>query len=192
MASCRDREERRLNTPAFPDSRPRIPSPRDLLHRAWAFSRPLTFVGVAMLLTLAVTLVGILLDPRVITGAPAWLKPAKFAISIAIYCFTLLLLLTFVLGTPAPRGTYRVGHGRRSRRRDGPYLRRGGLRHHQPLQREHAYQRRRVGRYVPLRGAGLGNEPADRRFVASPAPAQPRLRLGLEARGCSSRSWAWA
>ena len=87
-----------MNTPAFPDSRPRIPSPRNLLRRAWAFSRPLTLVGVAMLLTLAVTLVGILLDPRVITGAPAWLKPAKFAVSIAIYCFTLLWLLTFVRG----------------------------------------------------------------------------------------------
>jgi uncharacterized membrane protein len=54
----------------------------------------------AMLLTLAATLVGLLFDPRVITGAPAWLKPAKFAVSIAIYCFTLLWLLTFVRGRP--------------------------------------------------------------------------------------------
>ena len=30
------------------------------------------------------------------THAPAWLKPAKFAISISIYCFTLLWLLTHV------------------------------------------------------------------------------------------------
>jgi hypothetical protein len=34
---------------------------------------------------LAVSLAGLLLDPRVITGAPAWLKPIKFAISISIY-----------------------------------------------------------------------------------------------------------
>jgi hypothetical protein len=53
-----------------------------------------------MLLTLAATTAGLLLDPRVITGAPAWLKPAKFAVSISIYCFTLLWLLTFVRGRP--------------------------------------------------------------------------------------------
>ena len=78
----------------------RAPNPRDLLRRAWSFSRPLTFVSLAMLATLAATTVGILLDPRVITGAPAWLKPAKFAVSISIYCFTLLWLLTFVKGRP--------------------------------------------------------------------------------------------
>lgn len=80
--------------------RPRPSGPVDLLSRAWAFSRPLTFVGVTMVLTLLVALAGVLLDPRVITGAPAWLKPAKFAISISIYCFTLLWLLTFVRGRP--------------------------------------------------------------------------------------------
>jgi hypothetical protein len=53
-----------------------------------------------MLLVLMVALAGLLLDPRVITGAPAWLKPMKFAVSISIYCFTLLWLLTFVRGRP--------------------------------------------------------------------------------------------
>ena len=53
-----------------------------------------------MLLTLGATIAGLLLDPRVITGAPAWLKPAKFAVSISIYCLTLLWLLTFVRGHP--------------------------------------------------------------------------------------------
>jgi hypothetical protein len=52
--------------------RTRVTDPRALLRMAWASSRPLTFVGVAMLLTLAATMVGLLLDPRVITGAPAW------------------------------------------------------------------------------------------------------------------------
>src|SRR3712207_6347720 len=51
-----------------------------------------------MLLVMTVALAGPLLDPRVITGAPAWLKPMKFAISISIYCFTLLWMLTFVRG----------------------------------------------------------------------------------------------
>ena len=84
----------------LPDRRPRIPDPREALRRAWAVNRPLTFVGLLMLGTLAIALVGLVVDPRVITGAPAWLKPMKFAISISIYCFTLLWLLTFVRGRP--------------------------------------------------------------------------------------------
>jgi hypothetical protein len=76
----------------------RMPGPRDLFRRAWVSSRPLTFVGASMMLVLAVALIGLLVDPRVITGAPAWLKPMKFAISISIYCFTLLWLLSFVRG----------------------------------------------------------------------------------------------
>jgi hypothetical protein len=60
--------------------------------------RPLAATSVIMLLVLGAAVLGLLLDPRVITGAPAWLKPAKFAISIAIYSFTLLWLLSFVRG----------------------------------------------------------------------------------------------
>ena len=78
----------------------RASGPRDLLRDAWASSRPLSFVGATMLLVLAVSLAGLLLDPRVITGAPAWLKPMKFAVSISIYCFTLLWMLSFVRGRP--------------------------------------------------------------------------------------------
>ena len=72
--------------------------PRDVLVRAWASNRPLAFVGATMLLVLAMCLAGLLLDPRVMTGVPAWLKPMKFAISISIYCFTLLWMLIFVRG----------------------------------------------------------------------------------------------
>lgn len=72
--------------------------PRAALARAWAANRALTLLGVLMLATLAITLVGLLVDPRVITGAPAWLKPFKFAVSIAIYSFTLLWMLSFVQG----------------------------------------------------------------------------------------------
>lgn len=68
------------------------------LRRALAIDRLLTLVGLASLVTLAGTLVGLVVDQRVITGAPAWLKPAKFAISISIYSFTLLWLLSFVRG----------------------------------------------------------------------------------------------
>jgi len=72
--------------------------PRAALVRAWVTNRSLTLLGVLMLVTLAITLVGLLVDPRVITGAPAWLKPFKFAISIALYSFTLLWMLSFVQG----------------------------------------------------------------------------------------------
>ena len=55
----------------------RASGPRDLLGSAWSSSRPLTFVGAMMLLVLGVALAGLLLDPRVMTGAPAWLKPMR-------------------------------------------------------------------------------------------------------------------
>lgn len=63
-----------------------------------ALSRPLTVLGAIMLITFLATVAGILIDPRVITGVPAWVKPAKFAISISVYAFTLAWLLGFVEG----------------------------------------------------------------------------------------------
>lgn len=71
-------------------------SPKTLQERAWSNNRPLAILGVVMILVFLGTLAGILLDHRVITGAPAWLKPAKFAISVSIYCFTFVWLLGFV------------------------------------------------------------------------------------------------
>jgi hypothetical protein len=49
-----------------------------------------------MLPLLAVAMVGLVADPRLVTGAPAWLKPAKFAVSVAIYCLTLAWTFTFI------------------------------------------------------------------------------------------------
>jgi hypothetical protein len=60
-----------------------------MLNRLWKGSAPLTATGLVMLAVLAGTLVGLAVDPRVITGSPAWLKPTKFAVSIAVYTFTL-------------------------------------------------------------------------------------------------------
>lgn len=68
------------------------------LKEQWAQHPLLTLVGVASVLILLATLVGIVVDPRVITGMPAWVKPAKFAISTAIYTFTLLWFLSFIRG----------------------------------------------------------------------------------------------
>jgi hypothetical protein len=60
-----------------------------LLDRLWRASAPLTAVGGLMLVVAGASLVGMLVDPRIITGAPAWLKPFKFAISTAVYSLTL-------------------------------------------------------------------------------------------------------
>ena len=59
---------------------------------------PLKILALAMLATLAVGLVGLLLDPTQIAGRPAWLKPAKFAVSFFAYAATLLWILSFVRG----------------------------------------------------------------------------------------------
>lgn len=72
--------------------------PLTLLRRSWALNAPLTLLGILMGGTLLAALVGLVVDPRVITGAPAWLKPAKFAISVAVYSFTFVYLLQFVRG----------------------------------------------------------------------------------------------
>ncbi len=68
----------------------------ELITRLWHASRPMTAVGLAMLPLFAAAVAGIFLDTRTITGAPAWLKPAKFAISIALYLLTLSWVYSFL------------------------------------------------------------------------------------------------
>src|SRR5688572_28627639 len=75
------------------------------LGRLWHADRPLTAVGLLMVAALVASLAGLWLDPRMITNAPAWLKPAKFAASIAIYCLTLAWVFTYL---PAWRRTRRI------------------------------------------------------------------------------------
>jgi hypothetical protein len=71
-----------------------------LLRSAFAVNPALTILAVTMLITFVATLLGIFVDHRVITGASAWLKPAKFAISVSIYCFTFVWMLRFVENRP--------------------------------------------------------------------------------------------
>jgi len=47
------------------------------LRRFWIINAPLTLVGIFTFGLLLLMLPGLLLDERVITGAPAWLKPAS-------------------------------------------------------------------------------------------------------------------
>src|SRR5690242_21878637 len=74
--------------------------PAALLSRLWLSSPPLAAVGMLMLFVACASVVGLLVDPRIITGAPAWLKPLKFAISTAVYSLTLAWFFTFLRGWP--------------------------------------------------------------------------------------------
>ncbi|HTE17555.1 MAG TPA: ABA4-like family protein, partial [Armatimonadota bacterium] len=64
-----------------------------------AVNRPLLVTGIAAGVALVGTVAGLLLDPRVVTGAPVWLKPAKFLLSVSIYSLTLVWLLGYVRGS---------------------------------------------------------------------------------------------
>jgi len=69
---------------------------RSLTARLWRSDKPLTAAGLLMLAALAAFSVGLVVDPRTIGGAPAWLKPAKFAASTAIYTLTLAWVFTML------------------------------------------------------------------------------------------------
>lgn len=62
---------------------------RDAIDGLWAADPMLTACGLLMLALAVPSAAGLWLDPRLITGAPAWLKPLKFAISTAVYSLTL-------------------------------------------------------------------------------------------------------
>jgi hypothetical protein len=64
--------------------------------RLWRTDPWLTGAALVMLALVPVLLVGLLLDGRVVTGAPVWLKPLKFAISIAVYTLTLAWVFTYL------------------------------------------------------------------------------------------------
>jgi hypothetical protein len=74
-----------------------------LFDRMWTASQPLMVVGGLMLVVSIPSAIGIFTDARIITGAPAWLKPFKFAISTAIYSLTLAWIFTRLTAWPRMR-----------------------------------------------------------------------------------------
>jgi hypothetical protein len=74
------------------------------MKQLWNTHRALTAVSLAMAVALAVFAVGLIADPRTIAGAPAWLKPAKFAASLAIYGLTLVWMFRYLGDWPRLRG----------------------------------------------------------------------------------------
>jgi hypothetical protein len=91
------------------DSTPRTVRPvsltraAELLAQLWQASPPLTAVGLLMLVAAAASVVAMLVDPRIITAAPAWLKPFKFAVSTAVYSLTLAWIFGYLPGWPRAR-----------------------------------------------------------------------------------------
>ena len=68
---------------------------------------PLMLTSLAMLAFLAFTLAGLVIDDRTSLGVPIWLKPMKFAISIAIYTATLAWLISLL--TRGKRAAFWLG-----------------------------------------------------------------------------------
>jgi hypothetical protein len=67
-----------------------------MVRKLWQNSPELMATAGLMLIVLAGALVGLVVDPTIITGVPAWLKPAKFAVSIAIYSVTLAWIFILI------------------------------------------------------------------------------------------------
>lgn len=73
------------------------------LSRLWRVDAPLTLTALAMLPVLTWAVAGLILDSRLIGGAPAWLKPAKFAASALIYSLTLAWTFSYLDTWPRTR-----------------------------------------------------------------------------------------
>ena len=73
----------------------------------WQQQRWLKFSCYLMVGVFAANLVGLLVDPRTITGSPTWLKPAKFSFSVAVYVGSLAWILSKI--TIWPRFLRRMG-----------------------------------------------------------------------------------
>jgi hypothetical protein len=71
-----------------------------LWRRVFGTERFLTWAVAGSAVLLVATILLSVLDSRLITGAPAWVKPMKFAISTILYAGTLAWMLSFVTGQP--------------------------------------------------------------------------------------------
>jgi hypothetical protein len=71
---------------------------QDIRHRLWGNGRLLTISAIIYLALFVGTIIASLLDARVLTGAPIWIKPMKFAISSLLYTATLAWMFSFVTG----------------------------------------------------------------------------------------------
>jgi hypothetical protein len=69
----------------------------------YAAAPGLTVLGFIMAADLVFCMLGLIVDRRVITGAPAWLKPAKFALSTMIACWSFAFCMALTTIWPGVR-----------------------------------------------------------------------------------------
>ena len=70
----------------------------DLWRRVLGTDRFLTWSFVASIVLFLATIALSVFDSRLVTGAPVWVKPMKFAISITLCTVTLAWLLSYIEG----------------------------------------------------------------------------------------------
>lgn len=64
--------------------------------RMWETSKFLTTASLIHFFLIIVALVGLLVDPQTVLNEPAWIKPLKFSMSIAVYCATIAWMLSYI------------------------------------------------------------------------------------------------
>jgi hypothetical protein len=84
-------------------SRYSLPSRSPIAPPAIHWHRPLLWLAAAMAALSVGAVIGLVLDPRILTGAPIWAKPLKFALSVGIYAVTLAWLIGLLPVTDARR-----------------------------------------------------------------------------------------
>jgi hypothetical protein len=84
-------------------STPIVSRVQALLARLWAADPLLTGTGLVLIALLAPMSIALWVDPREVGGAPAWLKPAKFALSTGIYTLSLAWVFTYLADWPRTR-----------------------------------------------------------------------------------------
>lgn len=84
------------NYPSIGSTGPAELKPLALWPRLWQTSRFLTTASLFHVILIIVAVIGLLLDPRTVLNEPAWIKPFKFALSIAVYCATITWMVSFV------------------------------------------------------------------------------------------------
>lgn len=70
----------------------------DIRQRLWGGNRLLTISALIYFALFIGTIIASLLDARVLTGAPIWIKPMKFAISSLLYTATLAWMFSYITG----------------------------------------------------------------------------------------------
>ena len=117
---------------------------KNTLATLWKTDARLTALGLLMMAALAATGVALVVDPRVIGGAPAWLKPAKFAASIAIYMPHARVDLHLHPRVAQDSNDRELGDDGDTAARDRDHRSSGIPRHDEPLQRRYGPRRRVV------------------------------------------------